>query len=80
MHAKSPDLIAVAIPLYGHAALVVEAIESVFASKTDRHLEVVVSVDGDPCREVFDQLALYAVARPNLHVIFGPNVGPGGAR
>lgn len=75
-----PDLVAVAIPLYGHAALVVEAIESVFASKTKRRLQVVVSVDGDPCREVFDQLALYAAARPDLHVIFGSNVGPGGAR
>lgn len=80
VHANSSDLIAVAIPLYGHAALVVEAIESVFASVTTRRLEVVVSVDGDPCREVFDQLALYAAARPDLHVIFGPNVGPGGAR
>jgi glycosyltransferase involved in cell wall biosynthesis len=76
----APDLIAIAIPLYGHAALVVEAIESVFASVTSRRLAVIVSVDGDPCREVFDQLALYAAARPDLHVIFGPNVGPGGAR
>ncbi len=76
----APDLIAVAIPLYGHAALVIEAIESVFASVTSRRLAVVVSVDGDPCQEVFDQLALYSAVRPDLHVIFGPNVGPGGAR
>lgn len=80
MRSETPDLIAVAIPLYGHAALVLEAIESVLASKTSRRLAVVVSVDGDPCREVFDQLTLYAAVRPELHVIFGQNLGPGGAR
>ena len=80
MRQETCDLVAVAIPLYGHAALVVEAIESVFASKTSRRLEIVVSVDGDPCHEVFYQLTLYAAAHSNLHVIFGPNAGPGGAR
>jgi len=80
MRSEDPDLIAVAIPLYGHAALALEAIESVLDSVTSRRLAIVVSVDGDPRREVFDQLALYAAVRPEIHVIFGPNVGPGGAR
>ncbi len=80
MRRERADLIAVAIPLYGHAALVVEAIESVLASQTPRRLAIVVSVDGDPCREVFDQLTLCAAAHDNVHVIFGPNAGPGGAR
>ena len=80
MRRESSDLIAVAIPVYGHAALVIEAIELIYSSRTSRCLEVVVSVDGDPCREVFDQLALYATTHSNLHVIFGPNAGPGGAR
>ncbi len=77
---RTPDLVAVAIPLYGHAALVVEAIELVLASRTSLRLEIVVSVDGDPCHEIFDELTLYSVAYHNVHVIFGPNTGPGGAR
>jgi glycosyltransferase involved in cell wall biosynthesis len=80
MRKHASDLIAVVIPLYGHAALVLETIESVLRSVTSCCLAIVVSVDGDPRREVFYQLALYAVTHPELHVIFGPNVGPGGAR
>lgn len=80
MRSETPDLIAVAIPLYGHAALVMEAVESVLASRTSRRLAIIVSVDGDPCQEVFDQLTLFAAVHPELHVIFGPNRGPGGAR
>lgn len=75
-----PDLVVVAMPLYGHAALAVEALESVFASQTNCRIEIVISVDGDPRREVFDALTLYAVSHPELHVIFGANAGPGGAR
>lgn len=76
-----PDLIAVAMPLYGHAALALEAIESVLAS-TLRSCRVVmvISVDGDPRHETFDQLLLYAAAHPSVHVVFGENAGPGGAR
>jgi len=74
------DLVAIAMPLYGHAALVIEALESARASVTDCRLAVVVSVDGDPQQEVFDHLTLYATAHPELHVIFGENAGPGGAR
>ena len=77
---ESADRIAVVMPLYGHAALVLEALESVLASETTRRLSIVVSVDGDPRREVFDLLSLYAAIRPNLHVIFGHNAGPGAAR
>lgn len=75
------DLIAIAMPLYGHAALVLEAIESALASElSTSRLALVVSVDGDPCHETFDQLLLYAAAHPFIHVIFGRNAGPGGAR
>ena len=76
-----PDLIAVAMPLYGHAALALEAVESVLAS-THRNCRVaiVVSVDGDPRHETFDQLLLYAATHPSVHVVFGQNAGPGGAR
>lgn len=77
---KSQDLIAIAMPLYGHAALVPEALESALASITKFRVAIVVSVDGDPRHEVFDQLALYAAAHPSIHVIFGANAGPGGAR
>lgn len=80
MHDKPQDLIAIAMPLYGHAALVLEALESALASATDFRLAIVVSVDGDPRHEVFDQLALYAAAHTDIHVIFGENAGPGGAR
>ena len=75
------DLIAVAMPLYGHAALALEAIESVLASNLNGcRTVIVVSVDGDPRHETFDQLLLYAAAHPSVHVIFGRNAGPGGAR
>ena len=77
---RDKDLIAIAMPLYGHAALVLEALKSALASVTDCRLAIVVSVDGDPRHEVFDQLALYADAHPEIHVIFGENAGPGGAR
>jgi glycosyltransferase involved in cell wall biosynthesis len=80
MHDKPQDLIAIAMPLYGHAALVLEALESALASTTAFRTVIVVSVDGDPRQEVFDQLALYAAAHPEIHVIFGENAGPGGAR
>ncbi len=80
MRSEPQDLIAIAMPLYGHAALVVEALESVLASRTSCRFAIVVSVDGDPRQEVFDQLALQAAAHPELHVIFGENAGPGGAR
>lgn len=80
MRSEQQDLIAIAMPLYGHAALVVEALESILASKTNSRFAIVVSVDGDPRHEVFDQLALQAAAHPELHVIFGENAGPGGAR
>ncbi|MDX0583298.1 glycosyltransferase [Sinorhizobium medicae] len=78
---EDTDLIVVAMPLYGHAALVLEAIESVLASKLSGcSVAVVVSVDGDPRQETFDQLLLYAAAHPAVHVLFGANAGPGGAR
>ncbi|MDE3764628.1 glycosyltransferase [Sinorhizobium meliloti] len=78
---ENSDLIVVAMPLYGHAALVLEAIESVLASKlAGCRVAVVVSVDGDPRQETFDQLLLYAAAHPAVHVLFGANAGPGGAR
>ncbi|CDZ45783.1 glycosyltransferase [Neorhizobium galegae] len=78
---ESADLIAVAMPLYGHAALALEAIESVLASNPGNcRIVIVVSVDGDPRHETFDQLLLYAAAHPCVHVIFGRNAGPGGAR
>ncbi|WP_051231043.1 glycosyltransferase [Kaistia adipata] len=77
---EAADLVVIAMPLYGHAALAIEALETAFASQTSCRIEVVVSVDGDPRREVFDALTLYAATRPELHVIFGPNAGPGGAR
>jgi glycosyltransferase involved in cell wall biosynthesis len=80
MRDKVQDLIAIAMPLYGHAALVIEALESALASATAFRLAIVVSVDGDPRHEVFDQLALYAASHPEIHVIFGENAGPGGAR
>ncbi|MCX5577465.1 glycosyltransferase [Kaistia terrae] len=80
MRSEAADLVVIAMPLYGHAALAVEALETAFASRTECRIEVVVSVDGDPRREVFDALTLYAATRPELHVIFGPNAGPGGAR
>lgn len=80
MHDKSQDLIAIAMPLYGHAALVLEALESALASVAGFQTAIVVSVDGDPRLEVFDELALYAAAHPEIHVIFGENAGPGGAR
>lgn len=76
-----PDLIAVAMPLYGHAALALEAIESALASNLRNcRVVIVVSVDGDPRHETFDQLLLYAAAHPSVHVVFGQNAGPGGAR
>ncbi len=76
-----PDLIAVAMPLYGHAALALEAIESVLASNLRScRVVMVISVDGDPRHETFDQLLLYAAAHPSVHVVFGENAGPGGAR
>jgi glycosyltransferase involved in cell wall biosynthesis len=75
------DLIAVAMPLYGHAALALEAIESVLASNfSSCRVVIVISVDGDPRHETFDQLLLYAAAYPSVHVVFGQNAGPGGAR
>lgn len=75
------DLIAVAMPLYGHAALALEAIESVLASNLPTcRVVIVISVDGDPRHETFDQLLLYAAAHPSVHVVFGQNAGPGGAR
>lgn len=78
---ENSDLIVVAMPLYGHAALVLEAIASVLASKlAGCRVAVVVSVDGDPRQETFDQLLLYAAAHPAVHVLFGANAGPGGAR
>ncbi|QND54633.1 glycosyltransferase (plasmid) [Phyllobacterium sp. 628] len=77
---KPQDMIAIAMPLYGHAALVLEALESALASLTKFRTEIVISVDGDPRREVFDELALYAASHSNIHVIFGENAGPGGAR
>ncbi len=80
MYDRSRDLIVVAMPLYGHAALALEALETLLASETVFRTQIVVSVDGDPRREVFDSLALYAAAHPNIHVIFGENAGPGGAR
>jgi glycosyltransferase involved in cell wall biosynthesis len=80
MRDEPQDLVAIAMPLYGHAALVLEALESALASVTACRLAIVISVDGDPSHEVFDQLALYAAAHPAIHVIFGENAGPGGAR
>lgn len=80
MRDEPQDLVAIAMPLYGHAALVIEALESALASATQCRLAIVVSVDGDPQHEVFDQLALHAAAHPEVHVIFGENAGPGGAR
>ena len=80
MYDRSKDLIVVAMPLYGHAALALEALESILTSQTVFRTQIVVSVDGDPRREVFDSLALYSAAHPNIHVIFGENAGPGGAR
>ncbi|MCR4266982.1 glycosyltransferase [Nitratireductor sp. ZSWI3] len=78
---KRPDLVAIAMPLYGHAALALEAIESALASNLSGcRIAIVVSVDGDPRRETFDQLLLYAAAHPDIHVIFGANAGPGAAR
>jgi len=75
------DLIAVAMPLYGHAALALEAIESVLASNLSScRVVIIISVDGDPRHETFDQLLLYAAAHPSVHVVFGQNAGPGGAR
>jgi glycosyltransferase involved in cell wall biosynthesis len=75
------DLIAVAMPLYGHAALALEAIESVLASNLSScRVVIIISVDGDPRHETFDQLLLYAAANPSVHVVFGQNAGPGGAR
>jgi glycosyltransferase involved in cell wall biosynthesis len=75
------DLVAVAMPLYGHAALALEAIESVLASNySGCRVVIVISVDGDPRHETFDQLLLYAAAHPSVHVVFGQNAGPGGAR
>ncbi|KWV41800.1 glycosyl transferase family 1 [Rhizobium altiplani] len=76
-----PELIAVAMPLYGHAALALEAIESVLASNLSScRVVIVISVDGDPRHETFDQLLLYAAAHPCVHVVIGQNAGPGGAR
>lgn len=76
-----PELIAVAMPLYGHAALALEAIESVLASNLSScRVVIVISVDGDPRHETFDQLLLYAAAHPSVHVVIGQNAGPGGAR
>jgi glycosyltransferase involved in cell wall biosynthesis len=75
-----PDMIAVAMPLYGHAAFALEAIESALASVSDCRIAIVVSVDGDPRHETFDQLLLYAAVHPEIHVVFGQNAGPGGAR
>ncbi|MEJ6782642.1 glycosyltransferase [Aminobacter sp. Piv2-1] len=81
MPTSEDDLIAVAMPLYGHAALALEALESVLASTTSNcRIAIIVSVDGDPRREAFDLLLLYAAAHPSVHVVFGPNAGPGGAR
>ncbi|MEP9399046.1 glycosyltransferase [Mesorhizobium sp. KR2-14] len=81
MSASKDDLIAVAMPLYGHAALALEALESVLASTASNcRIAIVVSVDGDPRHEAFDLLLLYAARYPDLHVVFGPNAGPGGAR
>jgi glycosyltransferase involved in cell wall biosynthesis len=80
MRSEALDLVVIAMPLYGHSALAVEAIESALASKADCRIEIVVSVDGDPRREAFDALTLYAANRADVHVIFGPNAGPGGAR
>ena len=80
MYDRSKDLIVVAMPLYGHAALALEALETVLASETVFRTQIVVSVDGDPRREVFDSLTLYAAAHANIHIIFGENAGPGGAR
>lgn len=75
------DLIAVAMPLYGHAALAMEAIQSVLSSKPSGcRIAIVVSVDGDIRQETFEQLLLFSAAYPSIHVIFGENAGPGGAR
>lgn len=75
------DLIAIAMPLYGHAALALEAIESALASAlSDCRIAIIVSVDGDPRHETFDQLLLFSAAHPDIHVVFGRNAGPGGAR
>ncbi len=80
MYDRSQDLIVVAMPLYCHAALALEALETILASQTVFNTQIVVSVDGDPRKEVFDSLTLYAAAHPEIHVIFGENAGPGGAR
>lgn len=77
----SGDLIVVAMPLYGHAALAIEAVQSVLASRAPGcRIAIVISVDGDIRQETFDQLLLFAAAYPAIHVIFGENAGPGGAR
>lgn len=52
MYDRSKDLIVVAMPLYGHAALALEALETLLASETVFRTQIVVSVDGDPRREV----------------------------
>ncbi len=80
MYDRSQDLIVVAMPLYGHAALALEALETILSSQTVFRTEIVISVDGDPRHEVFDSLTLYAAAHDNIHVLFGENAGPGGAR
>ena len=70
------DLIAVAMPLYGHAALALEAIESVLASNLSScRVVIVISVDGDPRHETFDQLLLYAAAHPCVQVVIGQGDG-----
>ncbi|TYC52319.1 glycosyltransferase [Rhodobacterales bacterium] len=75
------DLVVVAMPLYGHAALALEAIHSVLSSSAPRcRIEIVVSVDGDTRRETFDELLVFSAVHPSVNVIFGPNAGPGGAR
>jgi glycosyltransferase involved in cell wall biosynthesis len=81
MSAGKDDLIAVAMPLYGHAALAMEALESALASTASNcRIAIVVSVDGDPRHEAFDLLLLYAASHRQIHVVFGTNAGPGGAR
>lgn len=77
----SSGTLAIIVPLYGHAALVAEAIHSARRSLPfGLNLQTIVSVDGDPQIDVFDVLTCEAANDASLHVIFSENGGPGAAR
>jgi glycosyltransferase involved in cell wall biosynthesis len=79
--APAGDLVLVIMPLYGHAALVQEAIVSVREAVTPGlRVKIIVSVDGDPRQEAFHQLLCAGLGTDDVHVLFGANGGPGAAR